>query len=138
MFSLSIDSISQQQFTYDLIKKSLDATSTRADVISNNISNINTAGYKRKYVTFEDTLKQSINNVTMKKDNSLHMDDGNSFGEISVKEDTSSSMKTDGNNVDIDSEMANQAENTLMYSALTSQASSRISMRRYVITGGGN
>lgn len=138
MFLLSIDSISQQQFTYDLIKKSLDAASTRADVISNNISNINTAGYKRKYVTFEDTLKQSINNVTMKKDNSLHMDDGNSFGEISVKEDTSSSMKTDGNNVDIDSEMANQAQNTLMYDALISQTNSRISARRYIITGGGN
>jgi len=135
---LTVNNISGQQITYDLIKKSLDASSTRADVISNNIANINTAGYKRRYVTFEDTLKQSLDNITMKKDNSLHMDDGNSFGAISVKEDSSSSMKVDGNNVDIDSEMANQAQNTLMYQALTSQASSRISMRRYVITGGGN
>ncbi|AJA47882.1 flagellar basal body rod protein FlgB [Clostridium pasteurianum DSM 525 = ATCC 6013] len=135
---MTVNNISGQQITYDLIKKSLDASSTRADVISNNIANINTAGYKRRYVTFEDTLKQSLDNITMKKDNSLHMDDGNSFGAISVKEDSSSSMKVDGNNVDIDSEMANQAQNTLMYQALTSQASSRISMRRYVITGGGN
>lgn len=135
---MSINSISQQQFTYDLIKKSLDAASTRSDVISNNIANINTAGYKRKYVTFEDTLKNSIDNITMKKDNVLHMGDGNSFGEISVKTDSSSSMKSDGNNVDIDSEMSNQAENTLMYDALINQANSRISSRKYVITGGGN
>lgn len=135
---MSIGNVSQQQFTYNLIKKALDASSTRSDVISNNIANINTAGYKRKYVTFEDTLKNSIDNITMKKDNILHMDDGNSVGEINVKEDDSTSMKVDGNNVDIDSEMANQAQNTLMYDALISQTNSRISARRYIITGGGN
>lgn len=135
---MSIDNISQGQFTYDLIKKSLDAASTRGKVIANNVANINTAGYKRNYVIFEDTLKDSIDNIAMKKDNTLHMDNGSGFGEISVKKDTSTSMRSDGNNVDIDTEMSNQAQNTLMYDALVSQANSRLSMKKYVITGGGN
>ncbi|WP_010241162.1 flagellar basal body rod protein FlgB [Clostridium arbusti] len=135
---MSIDSIYQGRFTYNLIKKSLDASSTRSKAIANNVANINTAGYKRSYVTFEDTLKNSMDNISMKKDNTLHMDDGSGFGEITVKKDTSTSMRTDGNNVDIDSEMSNQAQNTLMYEALVNQASSRISMKKYVITGGGN
>jgi flagellar basal-body rod protein FlgB len=44
-------------------------------------------------------------------------------------------MRLDGNNVDIDKEMAGLAENTILYNTLISQANSRISMRRYVISG---
>jgi flagellar basal-body rod protein FlgB len=47
-------------------------------------------------------------------------------------------MNSDGNNVDIDTEMANQAKNTLMYEALISQANNRISSEKLVINGGGN
>lgn len=135
---MPINNISQGQSTYDLVKKALDATSTRGKVIANNVANINTAGYKRYYVTFEDTLKNSMDNISMKKDSPLHMDDGSSYGEISVKQDATSSMNNDGNNVDIDTEMANQAQNTLMYEALTSKANGMISAKKYVITGGGN
>lgn len=132
------NSISQSSSTYDLIKQALNASSASGKAIANNIANINTAGYKRQYVTFQDTLNDSMDNITMKKDNPKHLDDGNGYGTISVKEDDSSSMKSDGNNVDINAEMSNQAQNTLMYEALTNQASSRIAMTKLVITGGGN
>lgn len=133
---MTINDISQQQFTYDLIKKSLDAASTRGQVIANNVANVNTEGYKGYYVSFEDTLKNSIDNINMKKDSPLHMSDGSGFGEISVKQDTTASIKNDGNNVDIDAEMANQAQNTLMYEALINRANNMISTKKYVITGG--
>jgi len=132
------NSISQGDFTYNLIKQALNASNARGESIADNIANVNTAGYKRKYVTFEDTLTDSMNNINMKKDSPKDLDDGNSYGEISVKEDDSSSMKSDGNNVDINAEMSNQAENTLMYEALTNQASNRIAMEKLVITGGGS
>ena len=45
-------------------------------------------------------------------------------------------MRQDGNNVDIDLEMTNQAANTLMFNALTQQVSGKISMKRYIIGGG--
>jgi flagellar basal-body rod protein FlgB len=47
-------------------------------------------------------------------------------------------MRADGNNVDLDVEKVNQAANTLMYNALVTQANSKLSASKYVITGGGN
>ncbi|MDD3223498.1 MAG: flagellar basal body rod protein FlgB [Clostridium sp.] len=127
---------SQGEFTYDLIKQGLNASSTRGEVIANNIANINTAGYKRRYVTFESTLQDSMDNISMKKDNPKHMDAGDEYGSINVQEDDTGSMRTDGNNVDINTEMSNQAQNTLMYQTLTNQANSRINMAKSVINGG--
>lgn len=135
---MSVNGISQSQMTYDLLKKSMQAADIKSQVIANNLSNLNTANFKRSYVTFNSSLQDSIDNLSLKKTNSKHISDGNEFGAISIKKDTTTSMNSDGNNVDIDSEMANQAQNTLDYEALTSQANSRISMKKYVITGGGN
>ena len=135
---MSTNGVSQSESTYNLIKQALNASSTRGEVIANNIANVNTDNYKGHYVTFEDTLNNSMDNITMKKNNSKHLDDGNTYGSISVKQDKNTSMNSDGNNVDIDSEMSNQAKNTLMYQALANQASSRIAMEKYAITGGGN
>lgn len=46
--------------TYDIIKMGLDATNLRSQTIANNIANINTEGYKRHYVTFEETLNDAM------------------------------------------------------------------------------
>ncbi|MDP4143298.1 MAG: flagellar basal body rod protein FlgB [Bacillota bacterium] len=134
---MSINNVSEDRLVYSLLKKGLDASTQRSKVISNNIANVNTSNFKRSYVTFEDSLQNSIDNLAMEKTDTKHMDDGTSYGQIQVKQDTTSSMNSDGNNVNIDAEMANEAQNTLMYDALESQVNSRLSMERYVITGGG-
>lgn len=132
---MNTNSLSKSGQVYDLIKKGLDASSLRSKVISNNIANINTKGYKKYSVSFEDNLQQSIDTIDLKKTKSQHISDGTQPGEITVEQDLSSSMRQDGNNVDIDNEMANQAANTLMYNALISQVNSRIALQRYVISG---
>ena len=48
---------------YGLMKMGLDATELRSRTIAENIANINTPNYKRKYVTFEDSLKDKIDNA---------------------------------------------------------------------------
>lgn len=101
----------------ELTKKALDVTSTRSKVIANNIANINTNGYKRYYVNFEDNLKSASD-------------------KIDVKRDDKTSIREDGNNVNIDSEMVDQASNTLMYNALITDINKRISIRNYIITEG--
>lgn len=103
---------------YQLIKTSLDATELRSKTIANNIANINTPGYKRKYVTFEETL------------NSI---DGNQ--KIEIKEDKSTTMRTDGNNVDLENEKVNQAANTLMYNGLINATNTKLEIAKSVITG---
>lgn len=122
--------------SYNLLKKSLDASALRSKVISNNLVNINTKGYKRRYVTFEESLKNAENDIAMKRTSQKHMDAGEILGNMEVKQDTKTSMRQDGNNVDIDSEIVNQSANTLMYDALTVELNNRILMRRSVIKGG--
>lgn len=132
-----MSNMSYDNKVYNLIKQGLDATSLRSKVIANNIANVNTKGYKKYYVTFEETLKDAMNSVKLEKSDALHLDGANNTGKISIKQDTSTSMREDGNNVDIESEMSNQAANTLLYNALITQANSKLSLTRYVITGGG-
>jgi flagellar basal-body rod protein FlgB len=132
---VSMNSLSKSGQVYDLIKKGLDASSLRSKVISNNIANINTKGYKRYTVAFEENLQQSIDSIELKTTKNQHISDGSQPGEIKVNQDLSSSMRQDGNNVDIDNEMANQAANTMMYNALVSQVNSRIALQRYVVSG---
>lgn len=102
---------------YNLTKKALDISSLRGKVIANNIANVNTKGYKRYYVNFKDNLLNETN-------------------KIQVMQDKSTSMNEDGNNVDIESEMVDESANTLMYNALVSDISTRLSIQSYVINGG--
>lgn len=132
---MSLQNLSKDQLVYNLLKKGLDASSLRSRAISNNIANINTKGYKRQYVSFEESLKENMDNVNLKIEDDKHIQDGTEYGEIKAETDDSSSMREDGNNVDIDNEMVNQAANTLMYNALVTQANSRLTMERYVING---
>ena len=121
--------------TYSFIKQGLDASSLRSKVIANNISNINTAGYKKFKVTFEENLK-SDGKLDVNKTRNKHMDINNSQSTISVVKDESTSMREDGNNVDLDLEKVNQAANTLMYNALITQANNKLTQSNYVISGG--
>jgi len=130
---MEVNNLSNNSNSYDLLKKGLDAATTRGKVIANNISNINTAGFKRSYVNFEDSLNNSISDMQLKKTDPKHIDAATS-GDIQTKDNTSS-MKADGNNVDIDTEMVDQSTNSLMYNALVSQINSKLSLTNYIISG---
>lgn len=132
---MNLKGLSKDQLVYNLLKKGLDASSLRSSAISNNLANINTKGYKRQYVSFEESLKENIDNLNLKTEDDKHIQEGSEYGEIKTAVDKSSSMREDGNNVDPENEMANEAANTLMYNALITQTNSRLSMERYVING---
>jgi flagellar basal-body rod protein FlgB len=134
--AMSINESSLDTNVYDLIKKSLDASVLRSKVSANNIANLNTKGYKAYKVSFEDTLQDSINGLELKTDNNRHITNTSNYGEISVKQDNTTAMNQDGNNVDIDSEMVDQAANSLMYNAMISAINSKLSQAKYVINGG--
>lgn len=127
--------IQDNQTVDSLIKKGLDAASARSRAISDNMANIQTKNYKRKYVTFEENLKNSIDNLELKTSDKRHMKYGNSYGDIETKVDNSTSMRDDGNNVDMEVETVNQAANELMYYSLITIENNRFSMLNNVITG---
>lgn len=123
--------------TYNFIKQGLNVSTVRGKAIANNIANINTAGYKKLEVSFEQALNNE-ENISLRRTNVKHIGSINSEENINVTRDESTSMRADGNNVDLDVEKVNQAANTLMYNALVTQANSKLSTSRYVITSGGN
>ena len=103
---------------YGLMKMGLDATELRSRTIANNIANINTPNYKRRYVTFEESLKSEASNA-----------------KIEVKVDKDSIVREDGNNVDLENEKVNQAAASLQYNALVSLTNTKLSMTKSVISG---
>ncbi|MEW8955111.1 flagellar basal body rod protein FlgB [Clostridium sp.] len=122
---------------YDLIKKDLNATSIRGKTIANNIANVNTKDYKRFDVVFEEALKDDEKSLSLRRTNEKHIKDNDFEDGIKVTQDKSSSMRSDGNNVDLDIEKVNQAANTLLYNTLITSYNNRINSTRYVVTSGG-
>lgn len=103
----------------EIIHKALDAAWLRNEVISQNISNVNTPGYKKKSVAFEELLNDAIGDQKLPA--------------AKVVENNSTSTRRDGNNVDIDDEMAELAKNTIRYNTLVSRAG--FSSLKYIIRG---
>ena len=107
-----------------VLEKSLDATWLRNDAIAQNIANVDTPGYKRKTVAFEEYLNKAVDGSSFKgqRTDSRHIPIGE--GEIDrvdvkISQDNKSlSTRIDGNNVDIDNEMALMAKNTIKYNTL--------------------
>lgn len=122
--------------TMQLLKAGLDASALRGKVIANNMSNINTEDFKRSYVSFEENLKSEIDKFSLKKTNDKHLSGTLGDSLVEVKVDNSTSMRSDGNNVDLDLEKVDQAANSLMYNALITQANSKLNMTKSVISGG--
>ena len=133
---MAIQAVRSEQSTYDLIKEGLKASVVRAEAISNNMANINTENYKRFNVVFEENLRgTSGEKVNLKTSNNKHLGNNGIQGNITVEKDLTTSMRTDGNNVDLDVEKVNQAANTLKYNALIQRASGKRANLRYVISG---
>lgn len=122
----------------DFYKKALDGSWERNKSITQNISNENTPNYKRKMVTFEDQLKESLgkNKVDLNKTHKNHIGIGpKNFSPI-LTEDKSTSYRLDGNNVNIDTESADLAKNKIMYDGLINQVVGEFDKIKNVITEG--
>lgn len=126
--------------TMQLINQALNAATQRHTEISHNIANVNTRNYKASRVVFESELKKALDktNGRLNTTHSKHIDIASNISDIQPKvvKDNSTSMRLDGNNVDIDMENANLAANQLLYNALIIQANSKISTLRHVISEG--
>ena len=127
----------------NLMKKSLDVVWQRQNVISHNIANVDTPGYKSKSIDFEARFRAAllgqggdgfVNYVTHEK----HF----AFGEERVDpmkvqpiivQNDHYTMRMDGNNVDIDHEMNEAAKNTIYYYTMLNKVSSELGRLRTVV-----
>ncbi len=97
----------------------------RHRVISQNIANINTPGYRAKEVLFEDELARRLATPTSQQ----------TLNQPVIQEAATREARFDGNTVDIDLEMTALEKNSMMYQAYTELLSSKISMMKSAITG---
>lgn len=120
------------------IEKALDAAWLRNNVISNNISNIDTPDFKASKVEFETLLNDAISgsNTDMKKTRVKHLKGGLSASDVQpmVTLDVNSDIRMDGNNVDMNTEQTELAKNTLKYYTLLQKISGGITKLDYIIT----
>lgn len=115
--------------TYGLLKTAMDVSNKRAELISSNIANVNTDNYKAKRISFESELQKAIgkNQFSLTTTNEKHMNHLEIL-EPKVIVNEEASLKENGNNVDLEVEMMNQATNGLYYSAMTAQLNGRYQM----------
>ena len=127
-----------------LLEQAISAASIRHKVIANNIANVNTPGFKRSEVLFEDALREALEQPKKKTALPLtttherHIGLKQRINPIGpqVRTVTENSFRTDGNNVDIDFEMAGMAKNTIYYDAAVQQLSRYYSSIKSVINEG--
>ncbi len=112
----------------NLLEKMMNVSATKHKVIANNIANVNTPGYKRMEVSFEDQLSRAIQDAPVSKLVNLQP-------KIVVSRDKegSGSIRNDGNNVNIDSEITSLVKNTLSYNIYTQLLGKKMDMVKSAI-----
>lgn len=121
----------------NILDKAADASNLRNELISNNIANVSTPNYKRKDLDFESVLQaelageKSLQKAVNKANEDLSILDPQIF-----TDNASLSYRSDGNNVDINTEEAYLAENQIKYQALVDMMNQEFGRYKSVLNSG--
>jgi flagellar basal-body rod protein FlgB len=105
-----------------LLTRILDTSSMRHRVIAQNIANVNTPGYSRLELTFEDQLTAELQGAS-----------GRPVPRIVAS--TTNEPRADGNNVSLEQEISDLNKNTLLYNTAAQLLTSRLATLRSSIAG---
>lgn len=106
--------------TTDILAKGLQAAWMRNDALANNIANVDTPGYKRSDVAFEELLQSAL-------DGDISEINPSQLQPYTYTDKAELSYRLDGNNVDIDTEMAELAKNQIRYNTMITSINSKFS-----------
>lgn len=124
--------------TIQTLEKSLAYSTAKNRIIADNIANVDTPNYKAKKVVFKNVLASTMDKtVQNKRTHSKHFSFGNMVDQsYVVRENTNTMYNHNGNNVDIDQEMAELAKNQIYYQAVVDRLNGKFSNIEKVIRGG--
>lgn len=142
-----IDKMTKSSYLSTL-EQAINAANLRHKAISNNIANVNTPGFKKSVVEFESLLAESLaapvedeneRRLPLFKTHKNHLPNEKDKEPVDlsprlVTVDTTT-MRTDGNNVDIDQEMAELAKNSIYYNANLRQLNGYLSTLKSALSG---
>ncbi len=100
----------------------------KQSVISANVANAETPGYKSKVVDFENALASALEAQNADALESV---------QASVYDNPDAEVGIDGNSVDLEKEMANMVENNLMYRTANQLINKKLAALKYAATDGG-
>ncbi|OCL82928.1 flagellar basal body rod protein FlgB [Arcobacter porcinus] len=110
----------------------------RQKVISSNIANINTPKYKTKDLVFEQELKQEqILQMTRTTTSHMHNIDYRASNNPRLIKVPNLIEQNDGNNVNLDSQMSEQAKNKVIFDAIQTSIKRDSKLFRSVIDASG-
>lgn len=118
------------------IEFALKGLGMRSKAIAGNIANINTPGYKRKTVNFEDILQEKTKNdiaISSTNDNHILSAENNRRNPITITEEAS--FNVNGNSIDLDKEMVELSKTGLRFKALSTLARKQFENIRGIIRG---
>ncbi|ANU24591.1 flagellar basal body rod protein FlgB [Planococcus donghaensis] len=122
------------------MEQALSAATLKQRVHSANIANVDTANYKSKKVDFQAALDTAMSNQNLSsyKTDNRHVSFSNEslVGTTRVLTNNSTQYNNNGNNVDMDLEMAELAKNQLWYNAVTERVNGKLNSLSSVINGG--
>ena len=108
------------------IERALDLRRTQHVLTAGNLANADTPGYVAREVPFDEILSGEIRAA----------EQGRELGESPVRELEAVPWALDGNSVNPEREAVKLTENSLLYNALATGMSKRLSMLRYAATDG--
>jgi len=126
--------------TWQVLTMALQAQGLRQRVIAHNVANLNTPGFKKSEVVFEEILKDALtsSSLSLARTYPRHLGSGRRLDSATprVIQDRLTAARPDGNNVDLNEQMVQLAMNTFYYQVTAQAISNRLARLRYVISGG--
>jgi flagellar basal-body rod protein FlgB len=120
------------------MERALDAAALRAKLLSHNISNVNTPGYKRVDLDFAGVLAetQSQQTLALRRTHPQHLSvTPDEVGELRIVRENGTSSREDRNNVDIEYEMTKVTENSLYFQSVSGVFKQQMSRIKMAIEG---
>ena len=111
----------------NLVNKAIDATLQRKELISQNISNVDTPNYKRQDIDFESVLLKEINHKGVGEI------DLNRLNPKVYTDYQTSSYRMDGNNVDIEVERSEETKVELRYNTLVTRITAQLNRMETIL-----
>jgi len=125
--------------TLKALTTALNFREMRQELISSNVANANTPGFKAKKLDFEAALARALdvdNQMQMNTADERHHNVGNGgFNNLEpeIYDDPNGVVSESGNTVDVEAEMARMAENKLMYDALVQLINKKTGLMKYAL-----
>lgn len=121
--------------TIESLERSLSYSTAKNRAISDNIANVDTPNYKSKNVVFKNVLENTMNQTKRTRPQHFNFQEDISQS-FTIKENKSLIFNHNGNNVDVDREMAELAKNQIYYQAVVDQLNGKFGNIEKVIRGG--